>query len=62
MTTYEALVPQRKLDAVLRTPRFDGEQMIVLLMVLRSEVNVVYEELLGSSTSATTSRCRASPS
>ena len=47
MSPYEALVPRRKVDAVLRQPAFDGEQMIVLLMVLRSEVNVGYEELLG---------------
>lgn len=47
MSPYEALVPRRKLDAVLRQPAFEGEQMIVLLMVLRSEVNVGYEELLG---------------
>ena len=47
LSPYEALVPRRKVDAVLRQPAFDGEQMIVLLMVLRSEVNVGYEELLG---------------
>lgn len=47
MSPYEALVPRRKLDAVLRQPAFEGEQMIVLLMVLRAEVNVGYEELLG---------------
>jgi len=47
MSPYEALVPRRKLDAVLRKPNFEGEQIVVLLMVLRAEVNVGYEELLG---------------
>ena len=47
LSPYEALVPRRKLDAVLRKPAFEGQQMVLLLMVLRAEVNVGYEELLG---------------
>ena len=44
---YEALIPRRKLDAFLKRPSFDGEQIVVLLMVLRAEVNVGYEEQVG---------------
>lgn len=47
MSPYEALVPRRKMDSVLRQPAFEGEQIVVLLMVLRAEVNAGYEELLG---------------
>jgi len=47
MSPYEALVPRRKMDAVLRKPAFEGQQVVVLLMVLRAEVNVGYEDLSG---------------
>jgi len=47
MSPYEQLVPRRKLDSVLRQPSFDGQQIVVLLMVLRAEVNVGYEEQSG---------------
>ena len=38
---------RRKLDAVLKRPSFDGEQIVCLLMILRAEVNVGYEEQVG---------------
>jgi hypothetical protein len=41
------LIPRRKLDSVLRQPEFEGQQIVVLLMVLRAEVNVGYEEQIG---------------
>jgi len=47
MSPYEALIPRRKLDAVLRMPSSEGQQIVMLLMVLRSEVNVGYEEQSG---------------
>ena len=47
MSPYEALIPRRKLDAVLRQPSFEGQQIVVLLMILRAEVNVGYEEQMG---------------
>ena len=47
MSVYESLIPRRKLDAVLRKPAFDGQQVVLLLMVLRAEVNIGYEELTG---------------
>jgi hypothetical protein len=47
MSPYEALIPRRKLDLVLRQPEFDGQQIVLLLMVLRAEVNVGYEEQSG---------------
>ena len=59
MSPYEGLVPRRKLDAVLRQPSFDGEQIVVLLMVLRAEVNAGYEELLGLVESFNVRPCRA---
>ena len=45
MSPYEALIPRRKLDAVLRQPSLEGQQIVLLLMVLRAEVNIGYEEL-----------------
>ncbi len=47
MSPYEALIPRRKLDAVLKQPSFDGQQIVCLLMILRAEVNVGYEEQVG---------------
>ena len=47
MSPYEALIPRRKLDAVLRQPEFEGQQIVMLLMVLRAEVNVGYEDHVG---------------
>lgn len=47
MSPYEALLPRRKLDSVLRQPSFEGQQIVVLLMILRAEVNVGYEEQMG---------------
>jgi len=47
MSPYESLVPRRKLDAVLKRPSFEGQQIVMLLNVLRAEVNVGYEELSG---------------
>ena len=47
MSPYEALVPRRKLDSVLKRPAFEGEQIVCLLMILRAEVNVGYEEQVG---------------
>lgn len=47
MSPYEALIPRRKLDAVLRQPSVEGQQIVMLLMVLRAEVNVGYEEHSG---------------
>ncbi len=47
MSPYEALIPRRKLDSVLRKPESEGQQIVLLLMVLRAEVNVGYEDLLG---------------
>lgn len=47
MSPYESLVPRRKMDLVLRKPAFEGQQTVVLLMVLRAEVNIGYEELTG---------------
>ena len=47
MSPYEALIPRRKLDAVLKRPSFDGQQIVCLLMILRAEVNVGYEEQVG---------------
>ena len=44
---YEALIPRRKLDEVLKQPSFDGQQIVCLLMILRAEVNVGYEEQMG---------------
>ena len=32
---------------VLKQPAFDGQQLVLLLMVLRAEVNVGYEESVG---------------
>ena len=40
MSPYEALIPRRKLDAVLRQPSVEGQQIVLLLMVLRAEVNI----------------------
>jgi hypothetical protein len=51
MSPYESLMPRRKLDHALRQPSFAGQQLVVLLMVLRAEVNVGYEELSGQLTS-----------
>jgi hypothetical protein len=47
MSPYEALIPRRKLDEVLKQPSFDGQQIVCLLMILRAEVNVGYEEQVG---------------
>jgi len=47
MSVYESLIPRRKLDSVLRKPAVDGEQVVMLLMVLRAEINIGYEELTG---------------
>ena len=47
MSPYESLLPRRKLDAVLKRPSFEGQQIVMLLNVLRAEVNVGYEELSG---------------
>ena len=44
---YEQLIPRRKLDDVLKQPAYEGQQIVLLLMVLRAEVNVGYEDLLG---------------
>jgi len=47
MSVYESLIPRRKLDSVLRKPAVEGEQVVMLLMVLRAEINIGYEELTG---------------
>ena len=47
MSPYEALIPRRKLDDVLKKPSTDGAQIVCLLMILRAEVNVGYEEQVG---------------
>ena len=47
MSVYESLIPRLKLDSVLRQPAVEGEQVVLLLMVLRAEINIGYEELAG---------------
>lgn len=47
MSPYEALIPRRKIDSVLRKPSFEGQQAVMLMLVLRAEVNVGYEDLSG---------------
>ena len=47
VSVYESLIPRRKLDSVLRQPAVEGEQVVLLLMVLRAEINIGYEELAG---------------
>ena len=40
MSVYEALVPRRKLDSVLRQPALEGEQVGLLLVRVRVRVGV----------------------
>jgi len=47
MSPYESLLPRRKIDSVLKRPSFEGQQIVMLLNVLRAEVNVGYEEQSG---------------
>jgi len=47
MSPYESLLPRRKLDSVLKKPVFEGQQIVMLLNVLRAEVNVGYEDQSG---------------
>jgi len=47
MSPYEALIPRLKIDSVLRKPAYEGQQAVMLMMVLRAEVNVGYEDLTG---------------
>merc|ERR1712007_68584 len=47
MQPYEALVPKKKMDQVMKLPENEQQQLVVVLMVLRAEVNIGYEDLSG---------------
>lgn len=44
---YEALVPKSKLQDIHGPPTAEGEQVVMLLRVLQSEVNIGYEDVCG---------------